>query len=46
MNKISKFLMAGVMSLIVLAGCGSNGGNAATAVELQRGRHGQDRFEL
>lgn len=34
MNKISKFLMAGVMSLTVLAGCGSNGGGS---VELQEG---------
>ena len=34
MNKISKFLMAGVMSLTVLAGCGSNTGGS---VELQEG---------
>ena len=33
MKKISKFLMAGVMSLTVLAGCGSGGG----AVELKEG---------
>ena len=33
MKKISKFLMAGVMSLTVLAGCGSGGG----AVELNEG---------
>ncbi len=37
MKKFPKILASSVMALSLLAGCGSEGGNAATAVELNEG---------